>query len=117
SLRADANISIRPYGQDEFGTKTELKNLNSFNNVRKELEFKEKRKKQVLKTGGEIKQETRLLDEKSGETIVMRVKETENTLRNFKDPDFGPMRISDEWRESVRESIPVLPDELKTRYI
>lgn len=117
SLRADANISIRPYGQDEFGTKTELKNLNSFNHVRKGLEFEEKRQQQVLMSGGEIEQETRRFDEKSGETILMRVKETADDYRYFRDPDLGPVRISDEWRESVRESIPVLPDELKTRYI
>lgn len=117
SLRADANISIRPYGQDEFGTKTELKNLNSFNHVRKGLEFEEKRQQQVLMSGGEIKQETRRFDEKTGETILMRVKETADDYRYFRDPDLGPVRISDAWRESVKASIPVLPDELKTRYL
>ena len=70
SLRCDANISIRPYGQEEFGTKTELKNLNSFNFVRKGLEYEEKRQAEVLMSGGVIEQETRRFDEKTGKTIL-----------------------------------------------
>src|SRR6185437_6751631 len=75
SLRCDANISIRPVGQKEFGTKTELKNLNSFNFVRKGLEFEEKRQREVVSAGGSIDQETRRFDEATGTTILMRVKE------------------------------------------
>lgn len=117
SLRADANISIRPYGQDEFGTKTELKNLNSFNFVRRGLEHEEKRQAAELLAGGEIRQETRRFDEKTGETILMRVKEHADDYRYFPEPDLGPVTISEEWKERVKASIPELPDVLKKRYV
>ena len=87
SLRCDANISIRPYGQEEFGTKTELKNLNSFNFVRKGLEHEEVRQAEVLRSGGVIEQETRRFDEKTGKTILMRVKEGTDDYRYFPEPD------------------------------
>ena len=81
SMRCDANISLRPYGQEKFGTKTELKNLNSFNNVRKGLAFEEVRQAQVLRSGGVIGQETRRFDESNGQTILMRVKEGSSDYR------------------------------------
>ena len=87
SLRCDANISLRPYGQEEFGTKTELKNLNSFNFVRKGLEHEEVRQAEVLMSGGVIEQETRRYDEKTGKTILMRVKEGTDDYRYFSEPD------------------------------
>jgi aspartyl-tRNA(Asn)/glutamyl-tRNA(Gln) amidotransferase subunit B len=117
SLRCDANISIRPIGQKEFGVKTELKNLNSFNYVQKGLEFEEKRQAKVLLSGGEIKQETRRYDEKTGETILMRVKEGSDDYRYFPEPDLVPLYIDDEWKERIRKEIPELPDARKERYI
>ncbi|KGX90216.1 aspartyl/glutamyl-tRNA amidotransferase subunit B [Pontibacillus halophilus JSM 076056 = DSM 19796] len=117
SLRADANISIRPYGQDEFGTKTELKNLNSFSYVQKGLEFEEKRQQEVLQKGGEILQETRRYDEQKKETVLMRVKEGSDDYRYFPEPDLVPLFVSDEWKERVRAEIPELPDARKARYI
>ena len=116
SMRCDANISIRPYGQDEFGTKTELKNLNSFTFVKKGLEYEEKRQEQVILSGGVIEQETRRFDETTGATKLMRVKEGSDDYRYFPEPDIVPMIISDEWMEEVRKTIPELPDARQRRY-
>ena len=116
SMRCDANISIRPYGQDEFGTKTELKNLNSFTFVKKGLEYEEKRQEQVILSGGTIEQETRRFDETTGATKLMRVKEGSDDYRYFPEPDIVPMIISDEWMEEVRKTIPELPDARQRRY-
>ncbi|WP_342599102.1 Asp-tRNA(Asn)/Glu-tRNA(Gln) amidotransferase subunit GatB [Psychrobacillus sp. FSL H8-0483] len=117
SLRCDANISIRPYGQEEFGTKTELKNLNSFNYVRRGLEHEEIRQAQVLSSGGVIEQETRRYDEKTGKTILMRVKEGTDDYRYFPEPDLVDLVIDDAWLERVRAEIPELPDARKQRYV
>lgn len=116
SMRCDANISIRPYGQDKFGTKTELKNLNSFTFVKKGLEYEEKRQEQVILSGGVINQETRRFDETTGTTKLMRVKEGSDDYRYFPEPDIVPMIISDEWMEKVRKTIPELPDARQRRY-
>ena len=116
SMRCDANISIRPYGQDKFGTKTELKNLNSFTFVRKGLEYEEKRQEQVILSGGKIEQETRRFDETTGTTKLMRVKEGSDDYRYFPEPDIVPRIISDEWMEEVRKTIPELPDARQRRY-
>ena len=116
SMRCDANISIRPYGQDEFGTKTELKNLNSFTFVKKGLEYEEKRQEQVILAGGTIEQETRRFDETTGATKLMRVKEGSDDYRYFPEPDIVPMVILDEWMEEVRKTIPELPDARQKRY-
>ncbi|MCU9594252.1 Asp-tRNA(Asn)/Glu-tRNA(Gln) amidotransferase subunit GatB [Caldibacillus thermolactis] len=117
SLRCDANVSLRPIGQEKFGTKTELKNLNSFNFVRKGLEYEIKRQEKVLLAGGVINQETRRYDEATGETILMRVKEGSDDYRYFPEPDLVELYIDDEWKERVRASIPELPDARKKRYI
>ncbi|REJ22979.1 MAG: Asp-tRNA(Asn)/Glu-tRNA(Gln) amidotransferase GatCAB subunit B [Bacillaceae bacterium] len=117
SLRCDANISLRPIGQKEFGTKTELKNLNSFNFVRKGLEYEEKRQAEVLLSGGVIQQETRRFDEATGKTILMRVKEGSDDYRYFPEPDLVTLYIDDEWKERVRSSIPELPDARQKRYV
>ncbi|MBB6454906.1 aspartyl-tRNA(Asn)/glutamyl-tRNA(Gln) amidotransferase subunit B [Salirhabdus euzebyi] len=117
SLRCDANISLRPYGQEEFGTKAELKNLNSFNYVQKGLEFEEKRQEKVLLSGGEILQETRRYDEQTKETILMRVKEGSDDYRYFPEPDLVPLYIDEAWKDRVRAQIPELPDARKERYI
>lgn len=116
SLRCDANISLRPYGQAEFGTKTELKNLNSFNYVKKGLEFEEKRQANVLRSGGVINQETRRYDEVTGETFLMRSKEGAADYRYFPEPDVPPIIISDEWLAEVKASIPEMPDSRRRRY-
>ena len=116
SMRCDANISIRPYGQEKFGTKTELKNLNSFTFVKKGLEYEEKRQEQVILSGGVINQETRRFDETTGTTKLMRVKEGSDDYRYFPEPDIVPMIISDEWMEEVRKTIPELPDARQRRY-
>ena len=87
SMRVDANISLRPYGQEEFGTKTELKNLNSFSNVRKGLEYEVERQAKILRSGGVIRQETRRYDEANKSTILMRVKEGAADYRYFPEPD------------------------------
>ncbi|WP_152656692.1 Asp-tRNA(Asn)/Glu-tRNA(Gln) amidotransferase subunit GatB [Oceanobacillus sp. CFH 90083] len=117
SLRCDANISLRPIGQEEFGTKAELKNLNSFSFVQKGLEFEEKRQEKVLLSGGEILQETRRYDEKTKETILMRVKEGSDDYRYFPEPDLVPLYIDEAWKERIRSEIPELPDARRARYV
>ena len=117
SLRCDANISLRPYGQEEFGTKAELKNLNSFAYVRSGLEYEEKRQAKVLSSGGVIEQETLRYDEKTKKTILMRVKEGADDYRYFPEPDLVPMYIDDAWKERIRKEIPELPDARKARYV
>ncbi|WP_421383020.1 Asp-tRNA(Asn)/Glu-tRNA(Gln) amidotransferase subunit GatB [Bacillus salacetis] len=117
SLRCDANISLRPIGQEKFGTKAELKNLNSFNFVRKGLEHEIVRQEKVLLSGGIIEQETRRFDEATGKTILMRVKEGSDDYRYFPEPDLVLLRIDEEWKERVRAEIPELPDARKKRYV
>jgi aspartyl-tRNA(Asn)/glutamyl-tRNA(Gln) amidotransferase subunit B len=117
SLRCDANISIRPVGQEEFGTKTELKNLNSFNFVRKGLEYEEKRQREVVLAGGVIEQETRRFDESTSTTILMRVKEGSDDYRYFPEPDLMGLFIDEDWKERVRAEIPELPDMRQKRYV
>lgn len=117
SMRCDANISLRPYGQEEFGTKAELKNLNSLNNVKMGLIHEEKRQAKVLLSGGIIQQETRKYDEETKSTILMRVKEGASDYRYFPEPDVPRIEISDEWIEEIRQSIPELPAARRTRYV
>lgn len=117
SMRCDANISLRPYGQTEFGVKTELKNLNSFNNVRKGLIFEEQRQARVIRSGGVIQQETRRFDETTNQTVLMRVKEGSADYRYFPEPDLPNVHISDQWLADVQASIPELPDKRRQRYI
>ena len=117
SMRVDANISLRPYGQEEFGTKAELKNLNSFSNVRKGLIYEQKRQAQVLRSGGQIQQETRRYDESTGETILMRVKEGASDYRYFPEPDLPLYEVSDEWIEEMRQTLPEFPKERRAKYI
>lgn len=117
SLRCDANISIRPYGQEAFGTKTEIKNLNSFNYVKKGIEFEERRQANVLRSGGVIQQATRRYDEASGETILMRLKEGMADYRYFPEPDVPPVTIDEAWIERVKETLPEMPDQRRRRYV
>jgi aspartyl-tRNA(Asn)/glutamyl-tRNA(Gln) amidotransferase subunit B len=117
SLRCDANISLRPVGQEKFGTKAELKNLNSFANVQKGLAFEEIRQEKELLGGGEILQETRRWDEASKKTILMRVKEGSDDYRYFPEPDLVDLEIDEEWINRIKSEIPELPDARKKRYI
>src|SRR5699024_10818418 len=117
SLRCDANITLRPDGKKEFGTKIELKNLNSFAFVRAGLEYEEKRQAKVLSEGGEIQQETRRYDEKSKKTILIRVKGDADDYRFITDPDIMPLYIDEDWKERIRMEIPELPDARKKRYV
>lgn len=116
SLRCDANISIRPVGQEEFGTKTELKNLNSFNFVRKGIEYEAKRQEEVVRAGGEIQQETRRYDEATNTTLLMRVKEGSEDYRYFPEPDLTDLYIDEEWKARIAAEIPELPDSRQKRY-
>ncbi|EEL83952.1 Aspartyl/glutamyl-tRNA(Asn/Gln) amidotransferase subunit B [Bacillus cereus AH1271] len=117
SLRCDANISLRPVGQEKFGTKAELKNLNSFTYVQKGLEHEQVRQEKELLSGGIIQQETRRYDEATKKTILMRVKEGSDDYRYFPEPDLVELYIDDEWKEEIRASIPELPDARKARYV
>lgn len=117
SLRCDANISMRPFGQQEFGTKTELKNMNSFRNVQRALEYEQERQAKVLREGGTIVQSTLRWDDARNETIVMRSKEEAHDYRYFPDPDLVRLQISPAWVEAIRQTIPELPDQRKARYV
>ncbi|MFT9097421.1 Asp-tRNA(Asn)/Glu-tRNA(Gln) amidotransferase subunit GatB [Liquorilactobacillus sp.] len=117
SMRADVNVSVRPIGSDKFGTKTEMKNLNSFEHVKKGAHYESKRQQRVLLSGGKIQQETRRFDEPTGETILMRVKEGASDYRYFPEPDIPPIHISDDWIEEVRASIPEMPDKRREKYV
>ncbi|AYB42204.1 Asp-tRNA(Asn)/Glu-tRNA(Gln) amidotransferase subunit GatB [Paenibacillus lautus] len=116
SLRCDANISLRLWGQKEFGTKAELKNMNSFRGVQRGLEYEQFRQAEILDEGGVIVQETRRWDEAQAKTFSMRGKEQAHDYRYFPDPDLVSVHISEEWKEAVRATIPELPDARKARY-
>ena len=117
SFRCDANISLRPKGQQAFGVKTELKNMNSFRNVQRALDFEIRRQTALLDQGERIIQETRLWDAAKGVTSSMRGKEEAHDYRYFPDPDLVPMVIDPEWVESVRSSLPELPEAKKERFL
>jgi aspartyl-tRNA(Asn)/glutamyl-tRNA(Gln) amidotransferase subunit B len=117
SFRCDANISLRPVGTLSFGTKVELKNMNSFKHVEKALEFEIRRQRAVLEDGGEIIQETRLWDAARGVTLSMRGKEEAHDYRYFPDPDLIPIEVSPEWVEAVREVLPELPEAKRHRFM
>jgi len=117
SLRCDANISLRPKGREELGTKAELKNMNSFRHVQKALEYEIRRQSALLLDGKEIIQETRLFDASKGVTHSMRGKEEAHDYRYFPDPDLVPIKIDDKWLDEVKESLPELPDEKKKRFV
>ncbi len=116
SLRCDVNLSIRKKGSDKLGTRTEMKNLNSFQNVVKAIEYEYARQVSVLEEGGEVIQETRRFDMNTGKTSSMRSKENADDYRYFPDPDLVPIVVSPEFLEEIRESIPVLPDQRKASY-
>lgn len=117
SLRADVNISLRPVGQKEYGTKVEIKNMNSIRNIMRAIEYEQSRQAALLDEGGEIVQETRMYDVEKERTYGMRLKETLNDYRYFPDPDLSPVVISDEWLDQIRQKMPSLPWEVKEKLV
>lgn len=117
SLRCDANVSVRPPGSDEFGTKTEIKNMNSFKALQKALTYEVERQIEVLAEGGRIIQETRTWDEGKGVTLPMRSKEEAHDYRYFPEPDLAPLVIERQWVEAIYRSLPELPDARRDRYV
>ena len=117
SLRCDANISLRPAGSSQFGTKTEIKNVNSFKSLERALEYEIERQREILEDGGVIIQETRGWDEGKGITTSMRTKEEANDYRYFPDPDLPPIVLEPEWIEEIRATLPELPNAKKERLV
>ena len=117
SLRCDANVSVRPRGSDKFGTKVEVKNLNSFRFLQKALEYEIERHIGVLESGGRLTQETRLWHQAEGRTVGMRSKEKAHDYRYFPEPDLLPVHVSSAWREEVRRSLPELPEAKRSRFV
>ncbi len=116
-LRVDVNISLRESGEEAFGVKQEIKNMNSFANVRRALEYEIKRQARILRTGGKLKQETRLFDQTKNSTITMRTKEEAHDYRYFPDPDLVPIVIDNEFIENVRKKLPELPEQKRDRFV
>jgi aspartyl-tRNA(Asn)/glutamyl-tRNA(Gln) amidotransferase subunit B len=116
SLRCDVNISVRPFGQKEFGTKVEIKNMNSFNAIQKAIEYEIERQIAAVEAGERIVQETRLWEEGSQRTISMRVKEGSSDYRYFPEPDLPPIEVSKEQLEQWRSQLPELPAQKRHRY-
>lgn len=116
SMRCDANVSLRPHGQKEFGTRAELKNMNSFRGVQRGLEYEQYRQAEILDEGGEVIQETRRWDDAQGKTFSMRGKEEAHDYRYFPDPDLVRLYIDEDWKARIRSTIPELPDARKARY-
>ncbi|HAF25065.1 MAG TPA: Asp-tRNA(Asn)/Glu-tRNA(Gln) amidotransferase GatCAB subunit B [Blastocatellia bacterium] len=117
NLRCEANVSVRRIGDDKFGTKVELKNLNSVRFMHRAIEFEINRQIGVLEAGGQLQQETRLWDERAGETRVMRSKEEAHDYRYFPEPDLPPLIVSDEFVEQVRAAMPELPEARRRRFM
>ena len=117
NFRCDANVSVRPKGQKEFGTRTELKNMNSFRHVEMALEYEIKRQTSLSEDGEQVVQETRLWDVNQGVTVSMRGKEEAHDYRYFPDPDLVPVNIDERWIGQIRESLPELPAEKRERFV
>ncbi len=117
SLRCDANVSIRPVGQKEFGTKAEVKNINSFNFVKKALEYEIQRQIELIEDGGKVVQETRLFDSNRNVTESMRSKEQAHDYRYFPEPDLVPIEVSEEYIEDIRKTLPELPTARCERFV
>jgi aspartyl-tRNA(Asn)/glutamyl-tRNA(Gln) amidotransferase subunit B len=117
SFRCDANISLRPVGETKLGTRTELKNMNSFRNVQRALEYEIKRQQDILEDGKAVVQETRLWDDAAGETKAMRSKEEAHDYRYFPEPDLVSVEVDEKWIEKIRNAIPELPLEKRERFI
>jgi aspartyl-tRNA(Asn)/glutamyl-tRNA(Gln) amidotransferase subunit B len=117
SLRCDANVSIRRLGGSRFGTRTEIKNLNSIRNVARAIEHEISRQAAVIESGGEVVQETRLWNVDRGETVSMRSKEEAHDYRYFPEPDLPPLVIDPEWIEEARQALPEMPVEKRRRFV
>ena len=117
SLRADVNLSVRPVGSSAFGTRTEMKNINSFRGIQRAVESEAKRQISELESGGAVIQETRRWDDAKGYSYAMRSKEEAHDYRYFPDPDLVPVTVDEKWLESIKESLPELPAARKDRYI
>jgi aspartyl-tRNA(Asn)/glutamyl-tRNA(Gln) amidotransferase subunit B len=117
SLRCDANVSVRPVGRERFGTKAEVKNVNSFKYLQKALEYEIDRQIEVLRDGGTVKQETRLFDSTTGRTFSMRSKEEAHDYRYFPEPDLPPLVVNEARLSAVRETMPELPDARRKRFV
>lgn len=117
SLRADVNVSVRKKGDKEFGTRTEMKNMNSFRSITRAIEYEAMRQVEVIEQGGKIYQETLRWDEVSGKTFSMRDKENAQDYRYFPEPDLGIIKISDEMIENIKKTLPEMPESRKERYI
>ena len=117
SFRVDANVSVRPVGQAEFGTRCEIKNVNSFRFIERAIQYEVRRQIELIEDGGKVVQETRLYDADRDETRSMRSKEDSHDYRYFPDPDLPPLVIAPEWIEEVRASLPELPAALRVRFI
>ncbi len=117
SLRCDANVSVRPRGQKEFGTKTEVKNVNSFRFIREALQYEIERQVEVLGSGGKIVQETRLYNAAEGRTYSMRSKEEAHDYRYFPEPDLLPLVVDAVWQKRIRDSLPELPEARRQRFV
>lgn len=117
SLRCDVNVSLMEEGSNVFGTRCEMKNVNSFSAAYRAMQFEEKRQAEVLNAGGVIEQETRRWDDVHGISTVMRTKEDAHDYRYFPEPDLIPIEISDEWIEEIRKTLPELPEKRRARYV
>ena len=117
SLRADANVSVRPRGQKEFGTKTEIKNVNSFRFIREALEYEIGRQIDVIESGGKITQETRLYNANEGKTYSMRSKEQAHDYRYFPEPDLLPLIVDEKWKSEITRALPELPEARRARML
>ena len=116
SIRFDANVSIRPEGSEELGTKVEIKNMNSFRSLERAIEFEIARQIAAVEAGEELVQETRHWDEEAGETLSMRTKEVSSDYRYFADPDLVPLVVPADWVEEIRSTLPELPEQRRKRY-
>jgi aspartyl-tRNA(Asn)/glutamyl-tRNA(Gln) amidotransferase subunit B len=117
SLRCDANVSVRPRGQKQFGTKTEIKNVNSFRFIREALEYEIERQIEIIESGGKITQETRLYNSTEGKTYGMRSKEQAHDYRYFPEPDLLPLVVDEKWQAEIRDQLPELPEVRRKRMI
>ncbi len=117
SLRCDANVSVRPRGQKQFGTKTEIKNVNSFRFIREALEYEIDRQIEIVESGGKITQETRLCNSAEGKTYAMRSKEQAHDYRYFPEPDLLPLVVDERWQGEIRSTLPELPEARRKRMI
>jgi aspartyl-tRNA(Asn)/glutamyl-tRNA(Gln) amidotransferase subunit B len=117
SLRCDANVSVRPRGQKEFGTKAEIKNVNSFRFIREALEYDIRRQIDVLESGGKITQETRLYNSNEGKTYSMRSKEQAHDYRYFPEPDLLPLVVDEKWKAEIARTLPELPEARRGRMV